>query len=74
MQVDFRTDPSVNLPQELNGETSHVSCFPADIVMQKLITVFRGSERLKAGKSGGRGRGKSGRGGRGRGRGRGRWD
>lgn len=47
-------------------------CFPIDEVMQGLVRVHHGSDRLKASPRGGRGRGRGGRGVRGRGGGRGR--
>ena len=50
----------------IEGKKMHTSCFAMDEVMQALVRVHHGDERLKAsGGRGGRGRGR-GRGGRGR--------
>jgi len=62
MQSDFKTNESP-LPA---GEITHVGCFPIDAVIQGMVRVFYGSDRLKASGRGGRGRGGRGRGGRGR--------
>lgn len=62
MRITFKPGES---PLE-DGSDKYICCFPEDEMMQKLIRVFHGSDRLKA--QGGRGRGG---GGRGRGRGRG---
>jgi DNA topoisomerase III len=67
MQVEFK-DGESPLP---NGAKKHVCCFANDTILQGLVRVFHGSDRLKASGRGGRGRGR-GRGGRNRsGRGRG---
>ena len=49
------------------AESKYESCFPMDAIMQGLVRVHHGSDRLKATPRGGRGRGRGGRGGRGRG-------
>jgi DNA topoisomerase-3 len=65
MQTEFKANESP-LP---DGAAKHISCFPIDELLQGMVRVFHGSDRLKAS---GRGRGGRGRGGRGRGRGGGR--
>lgn len=68
MQVEFKEGQS---PLS-DGEIKYTCCFANDEMLQGLVRVFHGSERLKATPRGGRGRGrgrggrKGGRGGRGR--------
>lgn len=66
IRVEFRSNDNNGnthpLPEEVVGKKSHVSCFPSDHLIQKLITVFHGSERAKN-------TGREGKGCRGRGRG-----
>jgi DNA topoisomerase-3 len=64
IKVEFKAGESP-LP---GGETKHVCSFPTDDVLQGMVRLYHGSERLKAQGRGGRGGGR-GRGGRGRGRG-----
>jgi len=71
MSIEFKPGES---PLE-SKDSKYTSCFPNDEVLQKMVRVFHGSDRLKASGRGGRGRGRGrggGRGGRGRGGGRGR--
>uniref|UniRef100_A0A7S2LTZ7 DNA topoisomerase n=2 Tax=Leptocylindrus danicus TaxID=163516 RepID=A0A7S2LTZ7_9STRA len=65
MRIIFKPGES---PLE-DGSVKYVCCFPEDEMMQKLIRVFYGSDRLKAQGGRGRGRGGRGRGGGGWGRG-----
>lgn len=65
MSIEFKDGES-----PIDGKKKHISCFASDEVLQGLVRVHHGDERLKA-SSGGRGGGR-GRGGRGRGRGGGR--
>lgn len=58
MSIEFQEGQS-----PIEGKTKYTSCFATDELLQGLIRVHHGDERLKA-SSGGRGRG-----GRGRGRG-----
>jgi hypothetical protein len=52
-----------------DGRTTYTCCYPTDKLIQSLVRIHQGSERLKAGRRGGRGRGRGrGRGDRGRGR------
>lgn len=67
MQVEFKAGESP-LP---GGETKYVCSFPSDELLQGMVRLYHGSDRLKASGRGGRGRGRGGRG-RGRGSGRGR--
>ena len=63
MQIEFRNGESP-LP---SGSIKHVCCFPSDEIMQSMVRVCHGSERLKgrAGQGGGwsgrKGRGEGGR-------------
>jgi len=67
MQIEFKEGESP-LP---DGAKKYVCCFANDEILQSMVRVYHGSERLKGiGRGGGHGRGK--RGGRGRGRGGGR--
>jgi DNA topoisomerase III len=61
MKIEFKPGQSP-LP---SGDTKHICSFANDAVLQGLVRVFHGSDRLKAGARGGRGRGRGGRGGRG---------
>jgi len=65
MSIEFKDGES-----PIDGKKKHISCFASDELLQGLVRVHHGDERLKA-SSGGRGGGR-GRGGRGRGRGGGR--
>ena len=65
MQIEFK-DGQSPLP---NGDSRYVCCFANDELLQGLVRVYHGSERLKASGRGGRGGRGRGRGGRGRGRG-----
>jgi DNA topoisomerase III len=64
MQIKFKDGDS-----PIAGGTKHECCFPTDELLQGLVRVHHGSDRLKASPRGGRGRGR-GRGSGGRGRGR----
>ena len=64
MSIEFKNGQS-----PIDGKSKYISCFANDEIMQGLVRVHHGDERLKASSSGGRGRGGrgNGRGGRGRG-------
>ena len=63
MQVEFQADESP-LP---DGKYKHICCFANDELLQGMVRVYYGCDRLKSSGRGGRGRGKGrrGRGGRG---------
>jgi DNA topoisomerase III len=64
IQVDFKASETP-LP---NGQTKHVCFFASDELLQGMVRVYHGSDRMKASGRGGRGRGRgrgAGRGGRG---------
>lgn len=63
MRVEYKPEESP-LPDK---SLKHLVCFPNSELLQSMVRVYHGSDRLKAS---GRGRGGRGRGGRGRGRGR----
>ena len=68
MSIEFKEGES---PLE-GGRKKYTSCFASDEMLQSLVRIHHGDERMKASSRGGRGRGRGGgRGGRGRG-GRGR--
>ena len=62
MQIEFKDGES----PLTNGAKKYICCFANDEMLQGMVRVYHGSDRLKATGRGGRGRG---RGGRGRGRG-----
>jgi DNA topoisomerase III len=65
MQIKFKEGES----PLADGSTTYTCCYPADTLLQSMVRIHHGSERLKAGSRGGRGRGRGrGRSGRGRGR------
>ncbi len=69
MSIEFKEGES---PLE-GGKKKYTSCFANDEMLQGLVRIHHGDERMKASSGrGGRGRGRGGRGGRGRGGGRGR--
>jgi DNA topoisomerase-3 len=66
MSIEFKEGES---PLE-GGKKKYTSCFANDEILQGLVRIHHGDERMKASSRGGRGRGRGGgRGGRGRGRG-----
>jgi hypothetical protein len=66
MSIEFKEGES---PLE-GGKKKYTSCFANDKILQGLVRIHHGDERMKASSRGGRGRGRGGgRGGRGRGRG-----
>jgi len=67
MQIEFKANESP-LPDK---SQKYTCCFPSDELLQGMVRVYHGSDRLKAAKRGG-GRGGRGRGGRRGGRGGGR--
>lgn len=67
MQIEFKAGES----PLLGGETKHICSFPTDELLQGMVRLYHGSDRLKACCRGVPGRGRGGRG-RGRGSSRGR--
>lgn len=67
MAIEFKSGES-----PIEGKTKYTSCFANDEILQKLVRVHHGDDKLKS-SSHGRGRGGRGRGGRGRGRGGRTW-
>lgn len=62
MSIEFKTGES-----PVDGKSKYTSCFANDEIMQGLVRVHHGDDKLKSNGRGGRGGRGRGRGGRGRG-------